>query len=531
MFYNDFAPGEVLVYLRKSRTDDPTLDVTEILARHETILDEWAERCVGCKIAEENKYREVVSGETIDNRPELLKLLRRIESPQIKAVLVVEIQRLGRPDLEDIGRLSKIFRYTNTVVITPIKTFDLNNEYDREIFERELMRGNEYLEYSKKIMHRGIMLSVQQGNFVGNKPPYGYDKHIIYEGKKKCHTLKFNEVEADVVRMIFDMYVHQNIGPGVLARKLTDMGAPTRSGGAWSVSALKSILTNEHYIGKVRFNCRKTVTTVENGEIKKSRPRQKAGEYLLFDGKHPAIIDEDTFYAAVAKWGRTAKNNKKTKVRNPLAGLIYCQCGRAMSLRTHIKNGVERCAPRLMCDGQVYCNTSSCLYSEILERVREILKQAIADFEIHIKNDDNAMQDELEEHIKRLTLRLQELESKELKLWEKYANDEIPKDVFYKLLENIKKEKESLEKALEETSKLKSTHINYEEQLRKFSDALSALDDPNISAEAKNNMLKACIERIYYRREKSIRATNPNPTGPRNWITQPIELDVHLRIF
>lgn len=37
----------------------------------------------------------------------------------------------------------------------PTKTFDLRNEYDKEAFERELMRGNEYLEYTKKIMSRG----------------------------------------------------------------------------------------------------------------------------------------------------------------------------------------------------------------------------------------------------------------------------------------------------------------------------------------------------------------------------------------
>ena len=206
------SPDEILEYLRKSRTDDPLLDVTEVLERHETILDEWAEKNLGGKVPEENKFREVVSGETIDSRPRLLDLLKKIESPKIKAILIVEVQRLGRPDLEDIGRLSKLFRYTNTLIITPTKTFDLRNEYDREAFERELMRGNEYLEYTKKIMSRGRLLSVQQGNFIGTKAPYGYEKDTLVEGKKKCHTLKINEAEANVVRMIFDWYVNKNWG-------------------------------------------------------------------------------------------------------------------------------------------------------------------------------------------------------------------------------------------------------------------------------------------------------------------------------
>ena len=174
-YYNNpiegLQPDEVLDYLRKSRTDDPSLTVEEVLSKHETILDEWAERNLGAKVPEENKYREVVSGETIADRPEVQKVLKRIESPKIKAILIVEVQRLSRGDLEDCGRLIKILRYTNTMVITPQKIYDLRDEYDRDAFERELKRGNEFLEYQKKIMQRGTLLSVSQGNYVGSVPP------------------------------------------------------------------------------------------------------------------------------------------------------------------------------------------------------------------------------------------------------------------------------------------------------------------------------------------------------------------------
>ena len=112
-------PDEIIEYLRKSRADDPTLTVEEVLARHEAILDEWAERNLGAKVPEENKYREVVSGETIADRPDMQKVLKEIESPKKKAILIVEVQRLSRGDLEDAGRLIKLLRYTNTLVITP----------------------------------------------------------------------------------------------------------------------------------------------------------------------------------------------------------------------------------------------------------------------------------------------------------------------------------------------------------------------------------------------------------------------------
>ena len=546
MYYEpakDLKPDEILLYLRKSRTDDPTLDVAEILARHETILDEYAERMWGEKIPESQKMREIVSGETIDSRPELLKILKLIESPKIKGVLLVEVQRLGRPDLEDIGRLSKLFRYTNTLVITPQKTFDLRNEYDREAFERELMRGNEYLEYTKKIMSRGRLLSVQQGNFIGTKPPYGYDKDVIMEGKKKCHTLKINEAEANVVRMVFDMYVNKDMGRVNIAHHLNDLGVPTRTGVLWTQDTLKTMLENEHYIGKVRWNWRKTVTVVEDGAIKKVRPKTEIGEYLVYDGKHPAIISDELFQSAREKQGKNHRAKSKTKVRNPLAGLLFCQCGRAMSLRTY---SAHKSPPRLLCDNQVYCKTTSCLYQEIIDRVRETLEQCIADFEVRIKNDDKDSQKMHENLIKRLKAKMEELNKKELSQWEKYSEEDMPKEIFEKLNQKVLKEKDEVQQALCRAYESMPEPIDYEEQLLRFKDALAALDDPEVSAEKKNKLLKGCIERIDYKREKSVRIKSkqvryydkeqkrtryksPLQTGG-NWTNTPIELDIKLAV-
>lgn len=546
MYYQpekDLSPEEILLYLRKSRTDDPTLDVEEILSRHEEILDEYAERTWGKKIPEEQKMREVVSGETIDSRPELLRILKMIESPKIKGILLVEVQRLGRPDLEDIGRLSKLFRYTNTLVITPQKTFDLRNEYDREAFERELMRGNEYLEYTKKIMSRGRLLSVQQGNFIGTKPPYGYDKDVIMEGKKKCHTLKINEAEAEIVRMVFDMYVNKDMGRVNIAHHLNDLKVPTRTGALWTQDTLKTMLENEHYIGKVRWNWRKTITVVEDGEIKKVRPKTEVGEYLVYDGKHDAIISDELFQAAREKQGKNHRAKAKTKVRNPLAGLLFCQCGRAMSLRTYTKHDSP---PRLLCDNQVYCKTTSCLYSEIIDRVRDTLKECIADFEVRIKSDDKSSQQLHENLIKRLKARLEELNRKELSQWEKYSEEEMPKEIFEKLNGKVLAEKDEVQQALCKAYESMPEPVDYEEQLLRFENALEALDDPDVSAEKKNKLLKACIERIDYKREKAVRIKSkqvryydkeqkktryksPLNTGG-NWTNPPIELDITLAV-
>ena len=80
-YIEKFQPEEILEYLRKSRSDDPTLSVDEVLSRHREILKNWEERNLDGFVPEENIYREVVSGETLDGRPEILRILKRIEDP------------------------------------------------------------------------------------------------------------------------------------------------------------------------------------------------------------------------------------------------------------------------------------------------------------------------------------------------------------------------------------------------------------------------------------------------------------------
>ena len=174
--YNVLSTEAYIIYLRKSRTDNQNESVEEILAKHEEMLQELAEREFGGRIPEHCIFREIVSGETIDERPEMGKVLQAIESPGVTTVLVVEPQRLSRGDLEDCGRIVNAFRYSKTKVMTLQMTYDLNNKMHRKFFEQELMRGNDYLEYTKEILLRGRILSVQKGNYIGNIPPFGYDK-------------------------------------------------------------------------------------------------------------------------------------------------------------------------------------------------------------------------------------------------------------------------------------------------------------------------------------------------------------------
>ena len=544
-------PDEILDYLRKSRADDPLLTVEEVLARHEAILDEWAEKNLGAKVPEENKYREVVSGETIADRPEIQKVLKLIESPKIKAILIVEVQRLSRGDLEDCGRLIKLLRYTNTLVITPPKIYDLRDEYDRDMFERELKRGNEFLEYTKKIMNRGKLRSISEGNFIGSVPPYGYDKVWVTEGKRKCPTLAINEEQANVVRMIFDMYTNQNLGMPTICNRLDSMGVTPPKGDRWSNRALKDMLSNVHYIGKVKWNWRKTITVVEDGEIRKTRPKSEIGEFLVYEGRHEAIITIELFKATQEKLGKNPRLRQNMGIRNPFAGLIYCQCGRAMTLRTYKAHNGK---PRLLCDDQSHCGTGSCTYDEMLEMVKGILTQCIEDFERRIKSNSGDAMKLHEKLLKSLEKKMQDLEAKEIAQWEAQTHPDesqrMPQHIFKMLNEKLLKEKEEVKEAMCNARKSMPDPVDYGEKVVRFRKALDALENPDINVEDKNRLLKDCIERIDYNREKPERIKNPEKKTYRNgradgkgrrlkpnpmktgaqWTTPPINIDVKLKV-
>jgi hypothetical protein len=528
----NLRPFEILDYFRKSRTDDPSLSVEEVLSKHESILDEWAERNLGEVIPEENKYREVVSGETIADRPEFQKVLKLIESPKIKAILVVEVQRLSRGDLEDAGRLIKLLRYTNTLVITPMKTFDLKDEYDRDMFERELKRGNEFLEYQKKIMGRGRLLSVTQGNYICSKPPFGYDKVTIMEGKRKCPTLAINEEQANYVRMIFNWYVSENIGTQNISNRLNDMQVKSPSGRLWTPDSIRKLIENPTYIGKVTWNKRKAVLVVDDGEFRKTRPKTAQGEVIVCDGKHEAIISEELFQAAQEKRGRSHRTCDNKELRNPLATLLYCECGRAMVYRHSTRGELKYREPRLVCNGQKYCGNGSCSVSEMVDFVANLLQKKIAEFEIEASKGDDGSTKIQEKLVANLEKKLSEIATRELSLWESQLDPDManrmPPRVFQALTDKLTKEREETETALKKARESISVPIDYEKKRVTFQKALDALLDENKSIAEKNHLLKACIDRIEYHREAPQRILGKG-TG-RQYTSPPIKLDVKVKV-
>jgi DNA invertase Pin-like site-specific DNA recombinase len=513
-------------YVRKSRADDPLLSVEEVLEKHERMIAEWVEKNQpeGGPIPEENCFREVASGESLEARPEMQRLLKLIESPKIKAIICVEPSRLSRGSLKEIGTIVDLIRYTNTLVITMQYTYDLNDDRDRELFERELMRGNDYLEYTKKILANGRLASVSAGNYIVSVAPYGYKKVMRKEGNKKCHTLEAIPEQAEVVRRIFEMY-RDGMGADRIADRLNMEHIPAPKKAKWVRESLYDILDNVHYLGKVKWNQNKAIKTVIDGKVVTRNLKAKDEDYLIFEGKHSAIIDQELWDAVKAIRGSHPRNNKAGNFSNPLAGLLWCKnCGRAMVFRRFLdKKGNERCTSRLHCKARRLCGTASATVPEVLDEVIKVLEDAIEDFEVRIERgaDDSA-----EVHrrlVERLERKLEELKDLEKKQWTEKLKGEMPSHIFKELNAETVAEIEEVHHALCEAKDAVPEPIDLQSKVVTFKAAIDALRDPDAPVLEKNLLLKACIERIEYHREK--KEGNPRWGKP-----QPIELHFHLKV-
>lgn len=326
---NESFLDDYLIYLRKSRSDNPNETVEETLSRHEQELQNYAKNELGGYIRENNIYREIISGgEDIEDRPEFIKVLQRMEDRDVKGVLVIDSARLSRAGIYGAGDVINAFLYSDTHIVTPVKTYNLRNKFDKKFIEMEMLKSNDYLDYIKEVLDNGRMRSLKNGCFIGSELPYGFDKEKL---EHKGYKLIPIESEVAVVKMIFRLYLEEGLGTTTIAKYLSKEGIMTRDGNHFGHEYVKRILTNEHYIGKLVWAKRKTVRVLENGKLVKKTITNS--EPIIVDGQHDAIITLEQFQAARAKIDLhpSANTPRTTEVKNPLAGLVSCRkCGKAM---------------------------------------------------------------------------------------------------------------------------------------------------------------------------------------------------------
>lgn len=485
---------EYYIYLRKSRADSPLESVEDVLARHETMLQELALKKLGYHIREDHILREVVSGETIIERPKMIELLRIIEANNVKAVLTIEPQRLTRGDLEDCGKVENAFRYSNTHIITLQMEYDLSNKMQRKFFEQELMRGNDYLEYTKEILRRGKILSAQKGNFMGQKAPFGYKKIKDSIGP----TLEPDE-NAYIVQLIFDMYVNQGKGLNEIMRYLNSTCPNAREIQIWRRQSIQKLIKNPVYAGYSRYGYRKTVNVFEDGKVVKKRKLgtdYEANDVVFVVGRHRPLISKEMYEKADEKINNHPRNHYDLTIQNPFAGLIKCaKCGSRM--RHHAYCG--RANARLICTGSSKCHSGSVMQKDVAEKLRSILKDVkLPELEQELKNRNTTNKTFKNRQLKKAQDELCALEMQESKQYDLLEKGFYSEEVFIQRNQALHEEMEALRKTIDKLKVENEKDDDIEGKIVKLKAAIAALEDDTLSAQDTNIALKGIINRIYY---------------------------------
>ena len=514
--------GTYAIYLRKSREDieSEKYGEGETLVRHEKILTTLAEKQ---KLTIGKIYREVVSGETISERKEMQKLLKDVENEKWTGVLVVEVERLARGDTADQGRVSKAFKYSHTKIITPVKTYDPDNEFDEEYFEFGLFMSRREYKTINRRLQRGREISVSEGKFVGNIAPFGYDRVKLKD--LKGYTLSINQKEALVVKEIFRLYTFESNTINSVVKQLNNMNLKPRISNKWTISSVKDILSNPTYIGKIVWNRRKQKKKTKNGHLIITRPRTQ--DYLIYDGLHEPIIDNKTWDLVQEKRKQNAPKVKYShQTKNPLVGLVFCEkCDKPMQRRPYTKANKPA---YLMCSNSKCDNISSKLYI-VEDKIIEALRIWIENYKINYEVKDNLNADNNKLIEKSIATTKKELEKENTKLNKIYdflENGIYSKDEFINRSKSIKDNIRSLEIKLEEYNSLLQKNVEIQNQketiiprLENVIDLYNKLE----TAEDKNILLKSIIAKAtYLKTEKAIKKDS-DPTD--------FELHIYPKIY
>lgn len=325
---------EYLMYLRKSRNDGEKVPVEVIVKRHEDKLQEVAEKELGFRIPEKNIYREIVSGgEAIEDRPEFINVLKRMEVGNIKGVFVFDPHRLSRSGLYGAGDVLEAFEVTHTLICTPMKFYDLDNKMDKKYLEMIMIQAAEYLGYVKDVMGAGRMASFAEGKAIMSIPPYGYDKEKLKD--EKGYKLIPHPIEAPNVQKMFDLCC-EGMGTTAIANYLNERQVKPRKKAYWEPSTIRDILHNETYIGILTWGKNPIKKILENGKTKKKRFYNQE-EFMVSKGMYEPLVSEEQFILAQEMMKqRRSRTHHNNAIKNPLAGLVVCGfCGNAMIRRPY----------------------------------------------------------------------------------------------------------------------------------------------------------------------------------------------------
>ena len=335
---------QAIEYTRAS-TDHQEYSVGD---QHKFNLD-WANR---------NKYKIVktysddgISGGTVAKRPGFLQMIEDITAgrlPDIKALLIWDSFRFSRNMVEFLTYKQMIRQHGISVIAV---SEPMVQDEDAQLYIDAIngASGELYLRKLSKDSKRGIRAKVVDRKEHLGFAPFGYRMD------RNARQLVIVDDEAEWVRYIFQQVI-DDVPYLQIAKRLNESGCKTRKGYNWTNTQVCYTLRNKTYCGLLEVHL--------------------DGQHGVYDGKHPPIIDKETFNKVqTIVEDRAARHKRYERATNEyahwLSGLMRCPyCGGSLS---HVRGTGGR-KPRYRCNNTV--NGSRC---ENLSVKIEIVESLIFD--------------------------------------------------------------------------------------------------------------------------------------------------------
>ncbi len=269
------------------------------------------------------------SGKNIDGRPQFQQMLKDIEAmkDKVEYVLVFKLSRFGRNAADVLNSLQRMQDYgVNLICVED----GIDSSKDSGKLMISVLSAVAEIERENILVQtmEGRRQKAREGRWNGGFAPYGY---MLENGE-----LKIADDEVEVIQIIYDKFVHTNMGATAIAAYLNDHGYKKKlrqnnTSELFSAHFVKMVLDNPVYCGKLAYGRRKTE------KIPGTRNQfhiVKQNEYPVYDGIHEAIVSEEIWQLAQKKRSITGVKSEKIynlDHENILSGILRCPiCGAGM---------------------------------------------------------------------------------------------------------------------------------------------------------------------------------------------------------
>lgn len=331
------------------------------------------------------------SGKNITGRPEFTQMLNDVAEDRdgVDFILVFKLSRFGRNAADVLNSLQYIQDFgVNLICVED----GIDSSKDSGKLTITVLSAVAEIERENILVQtmEGRKQKAREGKWNGGQAPFGY----ILDSKNS--TLIVNSEEAEIVRIIFSKYINEGMGADSICDYLNQHGYTKKKLkknelNYFARSFIMKILDNPVYVGKIAYG------RIMTEKVKGSRDeykRVRADDYMVIDGKHEAIIDQETWEATRLRRKETGIKWDKTHSldhEHILSGLIKCPiCGTGLvgtlRRRKNKKSGeykddfYYKCLHRKKINETHFCNFRLVMsQDEINYQVEEIILDMVAD--------------------------------------------------------------------------------------------------------------------------------------------------------